>query len=190
MKPIKIIPILLSLLIFGCLQVDEEALEDISYRQNNVALTLPYSWQITEDQSELDYRFLFIESAGDAVVRIEGFPQEDDFTLDDYIQLSTQLLAQESDELIKFSYDGNKQLIQENIGGQMQEGTEVKIQVAVVGMKVPHIQQYFQVDLNDFSYFILVQSEVSEYKSIKDDIKKILASFSVFSGPDIQELAE
>lgn len=116
-----------------------------NYQRDGVRFSLPGNWSVTEDHSEPGFRLIFVESSGDAIAKIELYLRDDAFSLQDFVQLSKQSFAEQMPAGVVI--DGDKPLAAVSKTKESEElnGYQYEFDLEVLGLKVPHWQQFFEI---------------------------------------------
>ena len=172
----NICTLLLAFVLFAC---EEQA--DLSnsqaYTKDGVSFTLPGNWTVVEDIAEENFRYISIESSGDAVAGISLFYNGVRIELEDYIDLIIESFNDElpvgsrnRGEVFEFTPD-NKENIAKAIRNQFA--------ITLASVEVPHTSDFYEMKTNSDSVVIFTQVSDEDKDLVQQGFDQILNSFVV-----------
>ncbi|PWK48592.1 hypothetical protein C8D97_109143 [Pleionea mediterranea] len=125
------------LFMFGCRERSAE-LKDINrYMKSGVSFDYPGNWKVTEDVEDEDYRYIFVESPGDAISKIEIYPKGASFSLLEFVKLDIENLKSNMPKFFNLNDKGGISEITRSVEGEIFTGYKYKYNFSVLGVDVP-----------------------------------------------------
>jgi len=174
----KSLPILF-LVIFVLISCEQSA--DVSntksFSAKGIVLTHPGNWKVTEDVFEGEFRYLFIESSGNAIVAINTYPKNKAPTLDEYVEF---IVSEYSNALPFGSRDKGKiNKIKKNISNTSIDGYRNNFAVEIAGIKEPHTSEIFLITSNETSAFIMTQVATEDKEKVVKGFDLVLSTIKL-----------
>jgi hypothetical protein len=171
---ISIIPIILICFLFGC-----EKAADISspaiYKKRSIHFSYPKNWKITEDAEQKDTRYIFIESPGDAIFIIQIYPKQDAISLNEFAEWFSAQTEQENS--IGNINKSSLSAVEKSLYSAKTKGIKEKFSIALLGMQVPHIREYYSIDSGNKIAFLVSQTATEDLNKVEVGFNLILGSF-------------
>ena len=147
----------------------------IENSKSGVHFSIPGHWIVTEDEDNNDFRYIFIESPGDAIFMVEVYRYENPFSLKEYVDLSVE-------EYRNDFYMGkvNRNTFSEiNIKAAAREwdGIRNQFSVKVMGIEVPHVQDFYAIESESRVAYLSSQVAEEDFEKVSDGFELILKSF-------------
>ena len=129
----------LAILVAGC-----ERAPDIdqpnSYDKGGIAFSFPGNWSVSEDVTEpgeLEYRHIFVESPGNAIVIIQRYSPGIDLTVEEFAKQFLEGTIEETESLIELgpikpltATGGDTAPVQSLVAGSMRGGGIISVAIA------------------------------------------------------------
>ena len=165
------------LLAFGLFACEEQA--DLSgsqtYAKDGVSFTLPGNWEVVEDIADEGFRYISIESSGDAVAGVSVFYNGVRIELEDYIDLIIDNFNDElpvgsrnRGEVFEFTPD-NKENVVKAIRNQFA--------ITLASVEVPHTSDFYEMKTDSDFAVIFTQVSDGDKDLVQKGFDQILNSF-------------
>ncbi|MBU44597.1 MAG: hypothetical protein CMN76_15355 [Spirochaetaceae bacterium] len=144
------------------------------YSRDGLSLLIPDNWKVTEDASENGYRYLFIESPGNALTILQFMPGGDSWPLAEF---AAHFSAGAKDQTpVGEIVDGDFLEIEHDTGEQTLKGIRERFSIVLLGEEVPHVRDFFFVRSQGAEIFVINQIAVEDLEKVKPGFDLILGS--------------
>jgi hypothetical protein len=166
----------LALLAFGC---ERRAQTDNPQHYDKAGLQFDYpgNWEVTQDETDQGMRILLIESPGDAIYIIQIYPSADELPLDEFARAFAQAAAAET-PIATLSASTFSAIRSE---GKFEVLVE-KLQVKLMGLRVPHTRTYHMARFGDSQCIFIAQVADEDKKDVTPGFDQIVGSFQYAAG--------
>ena len=169
---------LLLALLFGSACEREANLDNpVQYTRNGVQFSMPGNWTVTEDEAENGFRYLFIETPGDAIVVVTIYAIEDSVSLREYTDWAIDSTLQ--DFPIGSRDRGAVTEIRKAVGDRVHEGFRNEFVVSVAGIDVPHTATYFGVATNSRVAYLSTQVASEDLQKVEPGFDLVISTFEL-----------
>ena len=151
------------------------------YAKDGLTFTMPGNWNVTEDSDAEGYRYLIVETPGDAILTVNIFPKdESSLHLKEYVDWFIEetinnfpIGSRDEGIMTKISYsDGDKQF----------NGFKNEFTVSLVGVDIPHIAMFSTKESNLKIAYIHSQVAVEDLAKTEQGFELIQSSFMLENG--------
>lgn len=159
------------------------------FDKDGIAFSFPGNWSVSEDVTEpgeLECRYLFVESPGDAIVIIQRFTPEIDLTVQEFADQFLQSTIEEAEGLIDLgpvtpvtASGGQATSVQTLVAGAMREGVEQSFAVSVLGEAVGHRSRTFRIEAASSVAFLVAQAATEDWDIVAPGFELIATTLSV-----------
>ena len=172
-----LVSLLVATLFVGCEQTANVSSPTL-YELQNVRFSHPDNWKVTEDVAENGFRYIFVETSGDAIFIIQLFEDMETLSLEEFSK--------------EFSKNFSKGIQQELEGGEFtdstysevehataygnQQGFLEKFTLTYAGQKVPHLREYYAIETGNKVAFLITQVATADASKVKPGFSMILKS--------------
>ena len=174
LKPSIIVILLLAMI--ACEQ-QADLSKSSEYSKNGISFSLPGNWQVTEDVAEDDFRYLFIETPGDAVMFVTTYLKEDALSLFEYSEWFIETSV--NDFPIGSRNKGTVLKTRKIIDDQIYDGYKNEFVVSVAGIEVPHAAEFFRFETNAKTAFVSSQVAIEDSSMVEPGFEHVLATFKL-----------
>lgn len=147
------------------------------YEKQNIRFSHPGNWDVTEDVTQVDIRYLFVESPGDAIFIAQIYKKEDAVSLNEYAKWFSEQSKQET----PFGDIGGNSFSQ--VSKQMLSGTHAGIKetfaIELLGETVPHVREYYSVETDTKVAFLISQTATEDLAKVEPGFDLIYGSFDM-----------
>lgn len=164
----------LLLLVPGCEKVAEVD-SPRKYAKDGIAFDYPGNWTVSEEAfPDLEWKLIDVDSPGDAFVMITVFSYEDGSTLRKYVKSFLEEVE------IPVGKVDNAELTEVTAKGKagMLKGLRNRMQLSLVGVKVPHVQEFYRIERKEGVVYVVCQSAEEDLKMTSPAFKQVLGSLS------------
>lgn len=170
---------LLSFLAF-CLSACEmhaDLSQPEAYSRDGISFSLPGNWSVTEDAEENGFRYLFVETPGDAIIFISTYRKEDASSLREHVEWAIQNTIDEMPFGSRTA--GSITRTQRVIDQRKFDGYKNEFIVSAVGFEVPHVAEFFRFDSATRSAYFLTQVAVEDLDKVSGGFDLVLSTFTL-----------
>lgn len=180
MKILKNISISICLVVF--LVACDEKYADIEnsskYDHKGISFLYPGNWKVTEDEEVDGFRYLFIETPGAAIAKIEIYPIKS-FDLMEFAEIDIKDLKENIPNIFKI-HDKSKIIeFQNESKGIILNGLRYEFNLSILGLDIPHSTEYYMFHSENESAYFSNQVALEDHKKVKDGFTQVLHSFKI-----------
>lgn len=169
---------ILTTFIIGCGERNANVINSENYHKSGISFSYPGNWEVTEDLEENGYRYIFIESPGDAIAKIEIY-DKGNFKLSEFVELDIESLKSEMPKFFKLSDRGEIKELQKVIGEKLLKGYRYEFNLSILGVDVPHVTEYYMFQSKTESAYISNQVAVEDLSKVQNGFNIILDDFKI-----------
>ncbi|MDJ0986748.1 MAG: hypothetical protein QNJ26_14495 [Desulfobacterales bacterium] len=173
---IFVISIFLVCFLFGCERPADVA-SPLMYDHHSIRFSYPANWQVTEDVEQPGFRYLFVETPGDAIFIAQIYSEQYALTLDEFAESFSESTKQEV-PIGKIEENVFFEAEKETTSG-MQIGIKENFNIVLLGEKVPHTREYFSINTIDKRAFLISQAAAEDWIKVEPGFDLIFSSFVV-----------
>lgn len=159
------------------------------YSKDGISFSYPGNWTVSKDATEAgdtEYRYLFVESPGDAILIIQRYKPAIDLTLEEFAaELKTTRDAEVEGMFqvgdfrpmhVKSEIDSQVQAI---IAGETRDGIRQSFAISVLGEKVPHYSTFFRIDDLQQTIFVVAQAATEDWELVEPAFQLVQSSLRI-----------
>lgn len=161
------------LLLFGCGEKIADTDNPRNYDKAGITFKYPGNWAVTEDEQQEGFRYLFIETSGDAFIGINIYSVDDALEIKDF----AQKLAHSTQEEIQVGNIGESVLSSVEKSNGYEILTE-RYSITILGVSVPHTRIYRRKSDANKVYFIIAQVSDEDLQKVTKGFEQIFSSFN------------
>lgn len=176
----RLLPCALLALLFGCGEVAASK-TTLSYENEGVSFRLPSNWEVTEDVEVEGFRYLFVETPGEAILTIHLYPADESFDLEGYVASSMDNLTGEM-PIGEISIGSNIPIVRE-VDTVEFAGIQSHFSIEILSIEVPHLVRHFSITQEGFDINISEQVSAEDLHLVEDGFDLVLSSFT-FVNPE------
>ncbi|MFD2205647.1 hypothetical protein [Kiloniella antarctica] len=168
--------LLVALVLWACEEkADLSHSEQYSYK--GVEFVLPGNWTVTEDSESDGFRYIGIETPGDAVTGISILEKDVTISLEEYVDL---IINNFNDELPVGSRNrGEVFELSQNANSNAAQGIRNQFSIKVASIEVPHTADFFEMNSAMKLVFIFTQVADEDRDMVAEGFVKVVDSFSL-----------
>ena len=148
------------------------------YEMNGVQFEYPGNWTVTEDTQVAGFRYLFVESPGDALVVVNLYPIGALSGVEDFAR---QFAGQTKSEIPFGTVSDSRFGSVERIGRY--DGLAEEFGIEVAGESVAHVRLYRYITVGETACFLVAQTATEDRDKVAGGFELVFQSFS-FDSPD------
>jgi len=148
-----------------------------AYSRNGISFSLPGNWSVTEDAEENGFRYLFVETPGDAIIFISTYRKEDAGSLREHVEWTIQNTIDEMP--FGSRTEGTITRTQRVIDQRKFDGYKNEFIASVVGFEVPHVTEFYRFDSETRSAYFLTQVAVEDMDKVSGGFDLVLSTFKL-----------
>lgn len=168
--------IIFILSLFGC-----EKTADISsplrYEKQSIRFSYPANWKVTEDVEQSNFRYLFVESPGDALFTAFIYSKQDALSLSEFAAWFSEQAKQETPigNIDKNSFSAAEKATMSGI----KTGIRESFSIVLLGQQIPHIREYYFINASNKVAFLISQTATEDLTKVEPGFNLIFSSFVV-----------
>lgn len=174
--PYFILLIIFILFVSGCYDRADVS-SPSEYRRENITFLYPDNWEVTQDVDRNDFRYLFVESPGDAIMIIQIYMKEDALSLRDFVE---QFAGKTKQEIPLGKTDNNyiSTVVKTTATGP-KTGLRERFALVIGDTQIPNIREYFRLEMKNKGIFLISQTPEVTSKRVASGFDLILESFAL-----------
>jgi len=166
-------------LLSACWEKNADTENSIRYDEGGISFDYPGNWEITENVTNEDYQYLFIEAPGDAILKIEIYPEELSGDLSWFVELEIEAFREAVPKIAKLGQHKEEVEIKKTINGRELDGYRYEFDISVLGMDVPHVQEFFTFGSQSHSAYVVTQVASEDLDKVENGFEQVLATFNI-----------
>jgi len=177
MKSFQTVVILMvAITLWGC-ERGADVSSPAQYNKSGISFSYPGNWEVVEDVEESDFRYLTVESPGDAIFIIAVYQKQDALPLKDYVKEFSAMTREEMPigDIGESSFASINKLAVPN----SKEGIQEKVPMRLLGVEVPHVREYYLVESGDKVAFLISQVATEDLGHVEPGFKLIFDKFKI-----------
>ncbi|MCO6511370.1 MAG: hypothetical protein J5I65_11325 [Aridibacter famidurans] len=185
---LPILPILLFAVSLVACEKPAEIAVPQQYNKDGISFTYPGNWSVTEDVEQDGYRYVIVETPGDALFMVQVYDEDEAFDLDLFVESYSEQMKAE----IPFgtAEKGSRSSIERLIDGELRTGVYERFPVSLVGMKVPQVIEYYRVDSGGNAYFLITFVSDEDLEMVSPGFDQIFGSFAIEKRDETEDKPE
>lgn len=177
MKHLKLLFLLLSL--SACVEKPADIKNRLQYKNDGISFFYPGNWEVTEDTVVEAVRFIFIETPGDAIMKIEIYPIDQSFELKEFVELDIEALINRTPEILNLAKDNEIAEVKTSIRGIEYSGLKYELGISILGVDIPHVSEFYALHSNDNVAYLVSQVAKDDLRRVNVGFKLVLSSFKM-----------
>lgn len=148
-----------------------------TYSGNGLDFSMPSNWKVTEDEEDSGFRYLFVETPGDAIVIISIYSKQNSPALLEYVNWAIESSTREMP--FGSRSEGSIAEFQKTIGQQRFSGYRNEFMVSVAVVDVPHITEYYLIETDSASVFLTAQVSLEDRAKVEQGFDLLLSTLTL-----------
>ncbi len=159
---------LLAISVVGCWERQADVSSPQSYSKQGLSFQYPGNWKVTDDENFDFFRYLFIESPGDAIVIIQIFGREDALGLKEF----------SADFADGAKEDYTLGSISESSFQMADDYLEEQFSITILNETVPHLRRYMRLEFGQKLCFVIFQVADEDLEKAAPGFQLIVSSLN------------
>jgi len=151
--------------------------QPVKYLNNGISFSLPGNWSVTEDSTAGGFRYLFVETPGDAIIFIYIYPKENSPPLREFALWAIESSVQELP--LGSRTEGNLQEVNKIIGGRTYTAYKNEFVVSLLGINVPHITEFYGFQAKTGTAYISSQVATEDLSKVQEGFELVVSTFNI-----------
>jgi hypothetical protein len=147
------------------------------YSKSELSFNYPGNWSVSEDSVVDDVRFIFIESPGAGMMKIEIYNEKDAFELRGFAELDIDALIGEMYSVIKITRPKSLTDFEKKVDGKIFKGLMYEMNMTILGLDVPHVTEVFMFMSDNKSAYLSSQVAIEDRDLVSGGFELIYSSF-------------
>lgn len=175
-KRFFIVLIIFILFVSGCYDKADVS-SPSGYRRGNITFLYPGNWEVTQDAGRNDFRYLFVESPGDAIMIIQLYLKQDALNLRDFVE---QFAGKTEYEIPLGKSDNNyiSTVVKTTAAGR-KTGLRERFALVIGDVQMTHIREYVRLEMKNNVIFLISQAPEEDSERVAPGFNLILESFTL-----------
>lgn len=150
-----------------------------TYQQDGVSFVYPGNWKVTEDTTIENARFIFLESTAEAIIKVEIYPFDESYELEEFVELDIESLNEEYPKMFNISNSHAVSPTVTSLANVDLEGFKYEFTISLLGVDVPHVSSYYQFNSETQAAYISQQVSVEDLGKVVGGFHLVLESFKI-----------
>ncbi|QQS42887.1 MAG: hypothetical protein IPM63_08120 [Acidobacteriota bacterium] len=172
-----ILSILFSLIVFSACEKPAETENPSVYRKDGITFTHPGNWRVTEDVEEDGYRYLILETPGDALFMVQVYDEDEAYDLDSFVESYSDQVKTEAP--FGTAEASSRSPIERLIDGELRTGIYERFSLRLVGIRVPQIVEYYRIESGGRVFFLISFVSDEDLEMVSPGFDQIFGSFAI-----------
>ena len=158
----------ITTLLASCGEPPADLSKKETYSSNGLTFQYPGNWEVTEDETVLEFRYIFVETPGDALVILQSYPKDLSEDLEAFAKDFSATAAEETPmaDVITRSMEAKP----EADGFQwMME----KVDITLLGETIPHVRYYATKPIGDRQIYLIQQVSTEDLNKVKQGFELV-----------------
>jgi hypothetical protein len=155
----SLIYLVIAFLVIAC-EMQADLKNTVDYKDSEISFTIPGNWKITSNENIGGFRYLIIETTGDALVMLNIFPGKEPGSLEEYVENfidgSTKNFA------LGKRNKGTIMQVKTVVDGRVFSGYKNQFTVSLASVEDPHTSYFYYFE-SDSRVAYLSTQVASEY---------------------------
>lgn len=183
-----VLPILFSLIVFSACEQLAETENPRVYRKDGITFTHPGNWRVTEDVEEDGYRYVILETPGDALFMVQVYEEDEAYDLDSFVESYSDQVKTEAP--FGTAEASSRSPIERLIDGELRTGIYERFSLRLVGIRVPHVVEYYRIESGGRVYFLISFVSDEDLSKVSPGFDQILGTFTLEKGEESEVAPE
>lgn len=174
-----IISLFLLICMTACSEQQAQVDNPSKYEKEGISFEYPANWEVVEDSEIESYRYVFVQSTGSAIVRIQMFQKDDFYDLNEFVETDIEAKAKEMPSLFGINSNNGIKKHKTMINGVEFDGYQYEFNVSVLKTDDPHISEYYSYTSSNEVAYLSLQVATEDYDKVSSGFEQILGSFKM-----------
>jgi len=170
--------IFVLLFISSCSEKQADIINTKIYEVAHLSFSYPANWEVTEDIENEGVRFLFIESPGDAIIKVEVYDNGESFDLKEFVRLDIDAFKQEVPSILNLA-EGKITPISRQYNQKEFNGYRYEFNISIANIDIPHVSDFFISVSPKKTAYITNQVAIEDLGKVSSGFKLVLSSFKL-----------
>lgn len=175
-KPQFYLLALLAIIMTAC-EKQADLSQPVEYARDGIRFSLPGNWSVTEDVEQEGFRYLFVETPGDAIIFISSYRKEDAGSLREHVEWTIQSTIDEMP--LGSRTQGSISPARRLVGQRKFDGYKNEFIASAVGFEVPHVTEFYRFDSATRSAYFVAQVAVEDLDKVSGGFDLVLSTFQL-----------
>ena len=147
------------------------------YAKDGVSFSIPGNWKVTEDKSDNGFRYLIVETSGNALLAVNIYPKEHSIALRKHVE-----------DMIEFSIKempfgtrtkGTVSEVKSSFEGRTLHGYKNEFVISLTGVNVPHEGVFYSFNSDLQIAYVSSQVATEDFSKVKNGFELVLSTFEL-----------
>ncbi len=166
----------IAFVVIGC-EMQADLKNSIEYSDKDISFTLPGNWKIAENENNGGFKYLIVETTGDAILTLNIFPNKGSKSLKEYVD-SIVLDATKNFPIGKRNR-GSIIEVQTVVDGRVFKGYENHFLVTLLGEEVPHLSYFYYQESDSRVAYLAAQVALEDIDKVREGFELTLSTLKL-----------
>ncbi|MEZ8932221.1 MULTISPECIES: hypothetical protein [unclassified Vibrio] len=171
--------LVLLFFISACSEKPADMNNQLKYEKDGLSFSYPANWEVTEDFVNEDVRFVFVESPGYAIIKIEVYPTDQSFELKEFVELDIEARIKAIPSILNLGSDNEIKEAKTFINGTEFNGFKYEFNISVVNIDVPHVSESYSFASLEKVAYLTNQVATEDLEKVTGGFKQVLSTFKI-----------
>jgi len=167
---------LFCILTFGC-ERQADLTNVKKYAKDGVSFSIPGNWKVTEDINNHGFRYLFVETSGNAIITVNIYPKEHSISFQKYVEKIIEGSIKEFP--LGTRTKGTVSELASSFEGRTLHGYKNEFVVSLAGVNVPHEQVFYSFNSDLQIAYVSSQVATEDLSKVKNGFELVLSTFGI-----------
>ncbi len=164
--------LIMALLLLSACERNARTDNPKSYNNAGIEFEYPGNWKVTEDSQQAGFRYLSVETPGDAIVIIQIYPTKDALEINEFAQWFAQAFKEE----IPFGTISASKFSQvKKLEGY--ENLTEQFSIILLGEDIPHTRIYIRKPIDNRVCLMVAQAADEDHSKVIRGFEQVFTSF-------------
>ena len=166
----------IAFVVIGC-EMQADLKNTVEYRDSDISFTLPGNWNITENVDNGGFRYLIVETTGDALLTLNIFPSKGSSSLKEYVENIVVSITKNFP--IGKRNKGSIIEVQTVVDGRAFKGYENQFIVTLLGEEIPHLSYFYYQESDSRVAYLSAQVALEDIDKVREGFELTLSSLKL-----------
>lgn len=171
--------LVLLFFISACSEKPADMKNQLEYKKGGMSFSYPANWEVTEDTENEDVRFVFVESPGNAIIKIEVYPKDQSFEIKEFVELDVEALIKEIPSILDLDGENEIKEVKTSINGTEFSGLRYEFNISIVNIDVPHVSESYSFSSHEKVAYLTNQVATEDLEKVNGGFKQVLSTFKI-----------
>lgn len=167
--------IFLLALLSGCDNTPDIA-NPLSYSKDGITFSYPGNWRVSDSGGTESTRYVIAEGPGDILFIAQIYPRDEAVELDEFAEWFSEEAG--NNMPIGKADSTSFSAINQHFGEKRLTGVREEVSMVLLGVKVPHVREYYAEPSSDQVVFMVGQAPREDWTAVEPGLSLIISTFN------------